>query len=455
MKKILALLFFITISVHAQYKITGQLKPAEKYNWVILYKIEGARQNFVKSGSVKKVSKVIDGKNVSVGQFEFDFSKENKPGTYRVTYNVEKNGYVDFIFNNENVTFLFDPNNAEESISFSESTENKLYKEYTTLVTSEQFKTDSLQVDYLKNQQKVTAELYKVQLAKIAALQKVYLDKSNYKMAKSFIKATNRYNSPIIIVKPKDYLKSVVNHFFDNIDFNNETLYNSTFLVDRITDYVFYMNHSDDVKTQITLHKKAVKTVLLKATNPIFKRDLIEFLITQFTTQNNIELADHLLNSYYKKLPLSNQNIEFTQNYLEQTEVSIGRIAPEIVWKENGKNYKLSTINEAQNYVLIFWSTGCSHCLREIPKLHTVSKNKKNTKVIAFSLENNDRDWKTWKKKLPGWHHIIGLNKWENLIARQYQINSTPTYIILDNAKKIIAKPETLDEVKKIIEYLE
>jgi len=62
---------------------------------------------------------------------------------------------------------------------------------------------------------------------------------------------------------------------------------------------------------------------------------------------------------------------------------------------------------------------------------------------------------KSWKKKLPGLHHIIGLNKWENLVSRQYQIHSTPTYIVLDNTKKIIAKPETLDEVKKIVEYLE
>jgi len=105
--------------------------------------------------------------------------------------------------------------------------------------------------------------------------------------------------------------------------------------------------------------------------------------------------------------------------------------------------------------VLVFWSTGCGHCLREIPILYSYTKNSKNTKVIAFSLENNDKDWKKHIQKYPKWHNIIGLNKWENPIARTYQIYSTPTYIVLNKDKKIIAKPETLEEVRKIVEYLE
>ena len=58
-------------------------------------------------------------------------------------------------------------------------------------------------------------------------------------------------------------------------------------------------------------------------------------------------------------------------------------------------------------------------------------------------------------QKFVGWHHILGLKKWENPIARTYQIYATPTYIVLDKNKKIIAKPETLVELKKIMKYLE
>ena len=455
MKKLLLLLFLASFSLQAQYKIKGELNPPKNYNWIILYKIEGARQIFIKSETLKKSSKIIKGKKTNVSKFEFTLPANAKAGAYRVSYKTEGAGFADFLFNKENINFTFNPEKAEETISFKESKENKLYQEYISTVATQQYKTDSLQIAYIKNPQSKTAALYKSQLSKIAALQKKYIAKSNGLMVQNFIKATNRYNSPIIANNPQEYLKSINEHFFDTIDFNNTALYNSAFIVDRITDYVFYMNYSDDAKKQNELHKTAVQTVLSKAKSQTFKKDIIEFLITQFVNSRNIDFADYLMKTYYQKLPVAIQNKEFAASFNEKTVVSIGRIAPEINWKENGKDYKLSTLNDAQNYVLVFWSTGCSHCLREIPVLYENTKNSKNTKVIAFSLENNDKDWKKHIQKYRKWHNAIGLKKWENPIARKYQIYSTPTYIVLDKNKKIIAKPNTLDEVKKIVDYLE
>ena len=455
MKKLLLLLFLASFSLQAQYKIKGELHPPKNYNWIILYKIEGARQVFIKSETLKKTSKIINGKKTSISKFEFTLPTNAKVGAYRVSYKTEGSGFVDFLFNKENIAFTFNPDKAEETIRFTTSKENKLYQEYINVVSTQQYKTDSLQIAYIKNPQEKIATLYKSQLSKIAALQKEYLTKSKGLMVQHFIKATNRYNSTVIAKSPQEYLTSINNHFFDTIDFNNAALYNSAFLVDRITDYVFYMNYSDDPTKQAELHQKAVARVLKKATNQSFKKDITEFLITQFVNANNIDFADYMMKTYYHKLPESIQNKEFITNFNEKTLVAIGRTAPEITWKENGKDYKLSTINEAQNYVLVFWSTGCSHCLREIPVLYTHTQNSKNTKVIAFSLEDNDKDWRKHVQKYPKWHNVIGLKKWENKTARAYQIYSTPTYIVLDKNKKIIAKPNTLQEVQKIVEYLD
>jgi len=443
MKKVFLLLFLVSFSLQAQYKISGEMNPSENYTWAILYKIEGARQVFVKS------------EKITNGKFSFELPANAKSGSYRVSYKTEGNGFVDFLFNKENVAFAFNPEKVEETIRFSISNENKLHQEYINIVSTQQYKTDSIQIDYLKNPQAKTASLYKTQLAKITDLQNQYLAKAKGKMVYDFIKATNRYNSVVIPKDSQEYLKSINGHFFDTIDFNNQTLYNSTFLVDKITVYVFYMNYSEDPIKQRVLHDKAVKTVLEKAKNETFKKDIIEFLIMQFINASNIDFADYLLNSSYKKLSANIQNTEFTLNYLEKTAVSIDRIAPEISWKENGTEYKLSTINEANNYVLVFWSTGCDHCLREVPQLYTFTKDIENLKIIAFAMENDNLEWGKMKQNFTGWHHVLGLKKWENPIARMYQIYATPTYIVLDKNKKIIAKPETLEELQKIIKYLE
>ena len=74
-------------------------------------------------------------------------------------------------------------------------------------------------------------------------------------------------------------------------------------------------------------------------------------------------------------------------------------------------------------------------------------KDKTNTKVIAFGMENDGFYWKKYISKLSGWHHVLGLGKWENKTSITYQVFSTPTYLILDTNKKIIAKPEAIKDV--------
>ena len=185
-----------------------------------------------------------------------------------------------------------------------------------------------------------------------------------------------------------------------------------------------------------------------------FKKDVIEFLTSQFAALKNTSMVDYLLSKYYNKLPAEKQNIEFKNQIEASISVAIGKVAPDFSWKENGKEMRLSEITTGQSYLLIFYSTGCPHCLREVPQVFEFMQGKTKTKVIAFAMETSDDVWKGYIKKLPGWHHVLGLNKWENKIARTYQITSTPTYFVLGMDKKIIGNPEKLEDLKLILKGL-
>lgn len=454
MKKIVLLLVLLSTVAQAQYTIKGAMTTPKKNNWVLLYKVEGARQVFIKNTNIKKEKAVVNGQEREIGTFNFELPADAKPGSYRVTYQLKGGGFVDFLFNKENVAFTFDTKDPESTIVFSASKDNSIYQEYLYRIGVAQHKTDSLQVAYLKKPSKNLADAYKKSINDINTLQKKYAQQSKGTLAHNFIKATNRYNSPTISTSSRAYVDGVVNHFFDNINFEDKTLYNSSFLVDRINDYVFYLNYSDDGPTQEKLHKNAIHKVLGLVKNKTFKRDVIEFLISQFTSQKNVVLVDYLFDNYYKKLPATLQNQEFTTKILESLVAEVGRIAPDFSWKSNQKSYTLSALNDAQNYILVFWSTGCSHCLREIPKLYEKTKDLKNIKVIAFSLETEAKDWNNYIPKLKNWHNVLGLKKWDNKIARTYQIYSTPTYFILNKDKKIIAKSRAFQEVEKMINML-
>lgn len=452
MKNILTLLLLVTFSLNAQHTIKGAMSPKIETDWVILYKIDGTKQVFINNTTIKTDSILINGKKEAVGSFEIKLPSNAKPGSYRATYSLEGAGFVDFFYNKENVSFVFNPDYPQESIAFTESSENIFYKNYINDISVFQEKLDSLQVAVLQDPTLDFNEEYKQVYKKVEAVQNKYnLDAKN-KYVAPFVNASARSNPPEILTSVNEYLSNIKNTFFDKLDFSNKALINSSFLTNRILDYVFYINYSDDLEQQQNLHKKSIKTVLSKIKNDSYKGAIIEFLIEQFEASKNLEIIDYLFENHYNKLPLAIQNSKFRNEKLALFATEVGRIAPDFSWNENGKQLKLSTINDAENYVLVFWSTSCSHCLREIPELYTFMKTKPNMKVIAFALENDSLVWETYKKNnLVGWHNVLGLKKWENETARIYQVYSTPTYLVLDKNKKIISKPNDIKDVK---EYL-
>jgi thiol-disulfide isomerase/thioredoxin len=440
--------------VHAQYSIKGKIHPPKKHQWALLYKVEGARQIFIKNAQIEKELQTENGKTRTIGVFEFELPADAETGVYRITYDLQQNGFVDFLFNKEDVSLSFNPGDVESTTVFSKSKENQLYRDFLVNISLAQYKVDSLQAAYIKAPSKVSAEAYKDAVKEVALVQASYTQKSEGMLAYHFIKATDRYNAPEATQNPNEYIDGVVSHFFDKIDFKDPYLYNSSFLIDRIADYVFYMNYSQNPKEQIVLHKRAVDEVISKVNDIVFKADVIEFLISQFVALKSVELVDYLIENHFKNLPPQNQNTEFLQQVEENMQIAIGKVAPDFSWEENGQNMSLSSLKDGQSYLLIFYSTGCSHCLREVPQVYEFMKNKTKTKVIAFAMETTDETWKNYVQNLSGWHHVLGLNKWENEIARTYQVRSTPTYFILGMDKKIIATPDTIEEVKTILEGL-
>ena len=446
MKKIIVLFLFISAFSYAQYAIKGTMSPIENSSWVLLYKIEGTKQIFVKNTQVRKEGKT--------GFFEFSLPTDAKVGSYRIKYSMKRDGFMDFLFNKENIAFEFNPKDLENTIVFHESKENQIYISFLKKIYTAQYTLDSLQSEYFRNPSSLIKEAYIRSLGNFQKIEKEYIQASKEKLVNHFIKASLRYNSSEIFERPVDYISSSITHFFDHIDFSNKTLYNSTFLFDKISEYVVSLNVAANPAQKEEFYKKASKAAIEKSTTISFKTDVINYLISQFAEIKNAVLVDHLFTNYFDKLPKENQNIKLKNKILAQLRIAIGRVAPDFSWTENGKEFRLSSLKDGLSYVLIFYSTGCSHCLREVPEIFDYMKGKTNTKVIAFAMETSAKTWTNYQLKMPGWHHVLGLGKWENTTARTYQINSTPTYFVLGMDKEIISIPKTLDDLKLVLREL-
>lgn len=453
MKKLLFLFVFVTSIAQAQHTIKGTMTPPEKSDWVMLQKLQGTKPKFILHTTIKVDTVDVGGNKQAIGRFEFTMPKDMQPGMYRATYRERGAGFIDFLYNGEDVEMVFNPTYPDESVMFIKSEENKLYREYQDALALTQRSVDSIQVSYLDTGSKDAKKAYKDAVKKTNEIQKLYESKSKGMLANHFVKASKNTNPETAKENTQDYLNSVVDNFFKNVNFKSKELYNSSFLINKIVDYVFYLNTADSQQLQQKMYKESIPTVLqLMVDDKKQTKEVVEFLITTFTDNRNSEIVDWLFDTYYNVLPANLQDANFKKNKLEALRVSVGRTAPDFSWKEDGKNYKLSTLNDGENYLLIFWSTRCSHCRKEIPEVHEFMKSHKETSVIAFAIEDDDLDFNSWvKNKLYDWHNVIGTHpdgRFENQTVKDYLIAETPTYFILDKNKKIIANPDALKDIK-------
>lgn len=103
---------------------------------------------------------------------------------------------------------------------------------------------------------------------------------------------------------------------------------------------------------------------------------------------------------------------------------------------------------KADKKVVIFWSSTCSHCEEELPKLLTKYNDlkSKNIQIVGFSMDV-DKDSYTKKIAAFPWVNDSELKGWNSSYVDTYNVHATPTYFILDDNNKIINRPEHVADV--------
>jgi thiol-disulfide isomerase/thioredoxin len=180
-------------------------------------------------------------------------------------------------------------------------------------------------------------------------------------------------------------------------------------------------------------------------------------LFQKFVDADRAHTANYISDNYLIPLAKSSNDEALVEELTLFKKMTLGNKAPNFSWEEVVDNKTiLKNLHEtdvAENYIIVFWSSGCSHCLQEVPKLHSkISTMEEGAyKVIAVGLEEKSYAWRNKIKEFPEFINVLGLGKWQNEIGKDYGVNATPTYIILDKDKKITARPQELEDVLKLI----
>lgn len=440
MKHILFLSLLLPSMLIAQHTIKGVFSPPESYNAALLYKVTPTVSKYVSSFEIKKD-----------GSFQFNLDSTATKGIYRLVYAIPQEDYnFDIIYNGkENIELTF---NSETGVKFIKSLENKLLSSYTNSMS---MVTQSIG-NYFSQKSKDTTALkaiFKTQRETQANFEKA----AKETIALQFIKANKPY-IPKNAEDVKTYSNNLRTHYFDYVDFNNATLQSSSFLEEKIVSYVFGM--SEDSKDDITNYKKNIDVVCakMKDTSPKIKRILLLDLWQQMVDLNIEPVANYIAENHLMDIAVALNDQELLHTLIVYKDTSMGSKAPDFSFEiKKDKTItikKLSELNLAENYIVLFWSSTCSHCLDEVPQLKTfISTLKKGfIKVVAIGLEDEPKGWQSVIKNYPEFIHVYGKEKWDNEIGNDYGVKATPTYFVLNKNKEIISKPENFKALKMFFE---
>jgi thiol-disulfide isomerase/thioredoxin len=263
----------------------------------------------------------------------------------------------------------------------------------------------------------------------------------------------------------------VKDHFWDDVDFNNDCLLRTPFFEPKIDNYFKTLVPSDPDSIF-----KEVNYMLLYARTG---KEMYPYLLTKFTNKYiNPEIMGQdkvfikIYENFYAKGDTSFLNAAsrktITERYYQMVANLVGNPAPTLDLTDTfGNTVSLYKLNSKFTFV-VFWDPTCGHCKAELPRIDSIYKARwKDLGVQLYSVnvstdKNTLQELKKFvqEKKLDaGWIYTsqtkeareaeqqAGLPNFRQL----YDVYKTPTLYLLDDKKRIIAKQLSIEQFNDII----
>lgn len=136
----------------------------------------------------------------------------------------------------------------------------------------------------------------------------------------------------------------------------------------------------------------------------------------------------------------------------------IGKKAPSFSAKDpKGKEISLSDAMGKKATIVDFWASWCMPCRQENPNMVALYKefHGKGLNIVGVSLDDDSKDWITGiAVDQLNWTHVSNLKKWDDPIAKKYNVSSIPATFLLDADGKIVAKNISGAELRKKVAEL-
>ncbi|PRY48905.1 AhpC/TSA family protein [Arcticibacter pallidicorallinus] len=255
-------------------------------------------------------------------------------------------------------------------------------------------------------------------------------------------------------------MESLIEHYFDNIDFSNPLLARTAQLRTWTDQYVnIYGARATTIALRDSLFTLAGRRAIekVKSGHPLLYGWMVDYFYRGYEGFN-ITAGIRMLEPYLRDPRcLTSRRLEIEKRLKGIESVRPGAIAPDFsLQDQGGKSIQFHDYKKNSAYkLLLFWSADCQHCVELVQQLHPLTLSlpqKQRLEVVAVSLDFTDVEiekWNSAKYTLTDWKHSHAKGGINSPEASAYFVLATPVMILVDPAtNKILALPETIQQLK-------
>lgn len=406
------------------------------------------------------------------GNAQWSFPEKAQIGFYKIKLIQELSKEFLFIFNNENITIVF-PDYDGEFIEFKQSKENEILNKYFKLqkdfgnIADLSFSFPEND-DFYKN---ILAE-YKIRYNKLNKFVDDLKKSKPDMFVTKYIKFEWREGLQPALGADIDIRKKfMTDNYFKGLDLSDTTILYFPSINDMIVNYFGLQILPTDSRDVIqTKYKYICDTLLNKTKNyPALNTFILDFIIEGMEQIGFEDIIAHIYENHIIEESCDDYDtpvISRVKKRIAQKKLLVkGTELPNVFVTDTNKNMVSLHDVKAEFIVLIFWSTKCTHCTKDIPEIYkwyrqyNLSKNYNDSydmikplEIFAVSLDEDEDEWKTFiKENNLTWINVCDFQSWDGQAPSKYSIFATPTYIVMDINKKFIDAPANLELLKNVV----
>ncbi|MEX0980919.1 MAG: thioredoxin-like domain-containing protein [Bacteroidales bacterium] len=392
------------------------------------------------------------------GMYRIDFMRPGRPG------GDSEARFIEFLWSDESFMIYADKNDIAGSASFGNSLENRVLGEYREY--EEQYERKMSLLYPLIDRYPEEDEFYSSAASHLLKLQQerdTFMLEIIQRNPDLFAGKIINANRSVIVppdLRGKQRIEHMKTHYFENTPIDDPELLHAPVYTRKIIEYLMlYRSQDYSFSEQEDAFIEAVDMIMANVSgDPDLRTFAVEYLLEGFQSFGMERVETYIVDTYVDET-CTTDVVELAQQRVEgYRKMEEGQIAEDILIRSaNRKMVRLSEV-DADYILVLFWATYCEHCTQMMPELREwyLNDRPENLEVFAVSIDTSRSDWDLFLQvvEMP-WINTHEPMGWEGKSAADYNIYATPTMILLDRERRIIARPYTLRELRRTLRKLE